>query len=212
MTFNCSHNPISSVKLILSTTQNVYLFLSCVVKTKRFFMFLCFKSVWSGCNKFPSKTLISAFLLKIVCLIAEKEIMQGKIAETNIVEKEIIEIKIIFFVRSLYIYVLRDWKCRASRWTTISFVGCRWTKWGIAEVIYYRIAVCRISAICILNYVTSGDEGVHTIYLICQNMSIMIYFETADFSNENEYNSITDEFSINLAKKNWTKSFPSKSH
>ncbi len=30
----------------------------------------------------------------------------------------------------------------------------------------------------------------------------MIYFETADFSNENEYNSITDEFSINLAKKN----------
>jgi hypothetical protein len=103
MTFNCSYNPISSVKRILSTTQNVYLFLPCVVKTKRFFKLLCFKSVWSGWNKFASKTFISAFLLNIVCLIAEKEIMARKDCWTNIVEKEIIEVKVIFFIPSLYI-------------------------------------------------------------------------------------------------------------
>jgi hypothetical protein len=34
------------------------------------------------------------------------------------------------------------------------------------------------------NYVTYGDDGVHTIYLIFQNKSIMRYFEIADCSNE----------------------------
>jgi len=166
MTFNCSHNPISSVKLILSARENTYLFVPCVVKTKRFFMLLCFKSVWSGCNKFPSKTLISAFLLKIVFLIAEKEIMATKHywneyrRERDHWDKDrlLCSIFIDICIKGLEVSCEQmndDFFCRIQR----NEKRHRWS---------YRLSNRSLSNFDDLhfNYVTSGNEGVHNIYLV----------------------------------------------